>query len=109
MNLRAPPLHAAKPGHLPLGKLMNGDFQLTEHLVVGQLADDILRDVLVFQPIINKVIRLHATVKQAPYLLHHAIVETLPQSGRDLPSSLFPVDVHTDDKRGHRRHLSQAP
>jgi len=39
--------HASEPGHLALGKLMDGDFQLAEHLFLGQLADNVLRDKLV--------------------------------------------------------------
>ena len=41
MNRTAPALHAAKPRHLAFGKLMNGRFELHNHLVVGQLADEV--------------------------------------------------------------------
>ena len=47
MNGESAPLHAPEPSHLALGKLVNGNFQLAEHLFVGGLADDELCDELI--------------------------------------------------------------
>ena len=43
--------HATEPGHLALGKLVDGYLQLAVHLVVGQLADAVEGDVLVLQAV----------------------------------------------------------
>ena len=52
MDLNAFAFHSAEPGHLTLGKLMDGSGQLNTKLVIGDFAKDILSDELVFQTII---------------------------------------------------------
>ena len=75
-------LHAAEPRHLALGKLVDGNLQLTHHLVVTEFSDDVLCDVFILQAIVGEVFGLDAAVKQTAHLLHHAMVETL-MHGRD--------------------------
>ena len=48
MDGEATALHATEPGHLALGKLVDGYLQALEHLVVRGLANEILRDELIF-------------------------------------------------------------
>ena len=45
------PFHTAEPCHLAFGKLVDGGFELVEHLVVGQLSDDVQGEVFVFQSV----------------------------------------------------------
>ena len=54
-------LHASKPGHLTLCKLMYGDFQLTKHFVEGQFANQMQRQVFVFKSVINQVLGLNTS------------------------------------------------
>ena len=62
MDLKAPTFHASEPSHLPLGKLMDGDFKPREHLVVGQLPCQIFRYELIFETVIDEVFRRDALV-----------------------------------------------
>ena len=48
---RLPP----EPGHLAFGKLVDVYFQLAEHFIIGQLANDVKCQILVFQSVVNEV------------------------------------------------------
>ena len=51
--------HSTEPGHLPLGKLVNGGGELRAHLVVGQFPYDVLGDELVFESVVDEVFRCY--------------------------------------------------
>ena len=68
-------LHAAEPGHLALGKLVDGYLQLAEHFVVGQLADAIEGDVLVLQTVADETLGGDG-LQERLHLLYHAFLQT---------------------------------
>ena len=86
---------------------MDGNLQLTHHLVVTEFSDDVLCDVFILQAIVGEVFGLDAAVKQTAHLLHHAMVETLMQTGGDAAAALVAVDGYADDDTVDRRHLPQ--
>ena len=90
------PLHSAEPCHLTLCELMDGNLQLTYHLLVTQLSDDIECEVFVFKTIINQILWRHPRIYQPANLLHHTVVETLSQTLADAGSSQVAVDVESD-------------
>ena len=53
MNLYSISFHTAEPGHLALGKLMDGITQGHHHILVGLLAQDILGNELIFKAVIE--------------------------------------------------------
>ena len=79
-------LHAAEPGHLALGKLVDGNLQLAEHLVVGQLADAIKGDVLVLQTVADETLGGDG-LQERLHLLYHAFLQTGLQAACYLLSS----------------------
>ncbi|CCY02519.1 unknown [Prevotella sp. CAG:924] len=105
MDHRSAPFHTAKPCHLTLGELVDGDLQLTEHLIVGETPDDILRHIFILETIVDKILWRDAPLYQASYLVDHAIVEPLSQTRRDLSPALITVDLHADDKTLGCLHL----
>ena len=98
MNGKASSLHSPEPGHLAFGKLMDGYFQLAEHFVVGQLADDVKCQVFVFQSIVDKVVRMNALGYQPTYFVYHPFVQSLAQATGDFLTPKLPVYVYTDDE-----------
>ena len=95
MDGEAASLHAAEPGHLALGKLVDGNLQPAEHLVVSQTANDVLRQEFILQAIINKVIGGDALVEQCPHLVDHALFQSGFQTTRNLLPAQLAVDVDT--------------
>ena len=67
------PLHASEPGHLAFGKLVDGNFQSAEHLVVAQLPGRIFSDIFVLQPIVGQVLSCNALSQQTAHLVDHAL------------------------------------
>ena len=55
MNPYAFAFHAAEPGHLALGELMDRGRELGAHFVEGEFADDMLRHEFVLESIIYEV------------------------------------------------------
>ena len=62
-------LHAAKPGHLALGELVDGVGEEGAHLVVAEDAEDVLRHEFVFQTVIDQVFGGDAGGEQAADLV----------------------------------------
>ena len=91
-------LHASEPSHLALGKLMDGCFELEEHLVVRDFANGILSQELVLQAIVNQVFGRYSFCQQAPHLVHHTFIQTLLKATGDFLTTQFTVDVHTDNQ-----------
>ena len=52
MDGKTAPLHAAEPGHLALGELVDGIGKEDVHLVVGEFPQHILRDEFVFKAVV---------------------------------------------------------
>ena len=101
MDGKSTPFHTAEPGHLAFGKLVDGCFQLREHLFIGQLADEIKCQILVFQSVIDEVIRLDALLYQKAHFVYHSFFQALVQAAGDFLPTQFPVDVHTYDETVH--------
>jgi len=76
MNGEASTLHATEPRHLPFGKLMDGNLQARKHLVVGGLANDIFRQVFIFQAVIDKVVGRYSLGQQPFDLINHTLFQT---------------------------------
>ena len=91
-------LHAAEPRHLALGKLVDGNLQALEHLVVGETAHEVLGDELLLQAVIDEVVGRDALSEQSPDLLYHALVQTGLQAAGDLLATGLTVDIDTNDK-----------
>ena len=60
MDSKASSFHPPEPGHLAFGKLVDGYFQLAEHFIIGQLANDVKCQILVFQSVVNEVVGTNA-------------------------------------------------
>ena len=71
--------HATEPGHLALGKLVDGYLELAVHLVVGQLADAVEGDVLVLQAVAYEALGRDG-LQQGLHFLYHAFLQTGLQS-----------------------------
>ena len=76
-------LHAAKPRHLPFGKLVDGRFEAIEHCGVVYLAGDVECDIFVFQAIIDERLCRYTFVEQVSDFVDHTAVEALFESGGD--------------------------
>ena len=96
VDTESPSFHASEPRHLTLRKLMDGNLQLSEHLVVSEVSDDIFGDELILQTILYKVFGLYALPYQPSYLVSHAFVQTCLQATGDLLTTQFAVDVNAD-------------
>ena len=99
MDRGAALFHAAEPGHLALGELVDGDFQLAEHLFLGQLVDDVLGDEFVFQTVVYQVLGVDAlVVDEAAHLVDHALIKAGPQAAADAFTTRVTVHLHADDQ-----------
>ena len=88
-------LHAAKPSHLALGKLVDGCFQLLHHFVIRQLTSAMEGEELVFQTIIDEIFGWNAFIEEALHFCHHAIFETLVQTLGDALATHFTIEGQT--------------
>ena len=103
---KSAPFHAPEPGHLTLGKLVNGDFQERRHFVEGVFAQNVFSQIFIFEAIVNQVFRGNPLVEKAPYFIDHAGIETCPEAGGNAFAAQFPVDVYTDNIAVERRVLT---
>ena len=103
MDGEATALHATEPGHLALGKLVDGYLQALEHLVVGKPAHQILRDKLILQSVVDEVVSRDALMKQPLNLVNHALFQAGLQSAGNLLATSLAVDAHTNT-RGRCSH-----
>ena len=78
---------------------MDGNLQPLEHLVVRQLAHEVLRHELILQTIVDEVVGRNALSQQAPHLFYHAFFQTGLQSTGNLLATCLTVDVDTNDER----------
>ena len=99
-------LHPSEPGHLALGKLVDGDLQPREHLVVREPAGKILRHELILQPIVEQVVCRNAFIEQRLHLVHHPVFESHLQPAGNLLPAQFTIDVDADDDSIHRRQFA---
>ena len=95
MNRKSSALHATKPRHLPLSKLMDGNLQPLEHLAECRLADDVLRHIFIFQTVVDKVFSRNATIEQCTNLINHAFVEALAKTTANLFTPCLTADAYT--------------
>ncbi len=77
MDGGAASFHVAKPRHLALRETPDLSIETLIHLVVGALALEIERYILVFEAIAEQAWNRHAAINKALHLLHHATCETL--------------------------------
>ena len=102
MDVEAAFLHAAEPGHLALGELVDGGFELTDHLVVGELAGEVEGEELVLQAVIDQVLGWDvALVEQATYFIDHTGIEALTQTAGDTLTAHLTIDLCAYDETGH--------
>ena len=87
---------------------MNGRFELHNHLVVGQLADEVKGHELIFQPIVNQIVGSDALVEQTLHLIEHAVGEPLAQARTDARPSRVAIDRQTDVERLHHRKITAS-
>ena len=93
-------LHTTEPRHLALGKLMDGNFETREHLVVSETTRDVFGDELVFQAVLDEVFGRNALSQQAFDFANHSFLQTSFQTTGNLLSTQFTVDIHTNNKDG---------
>ena len=98
MNRKAPSLHASEPRHLPFGKLVDGNLQAAEHLVVGGLPGDVFGDELILQSVVDEILGGDALGQQTAHLVNHAFLEAGLQTAGNLRPALLAVDIDTDNK-----------
>ena len=77
---------------------MDGDFELAEHLFLGQLADDMLGDEFVLQTVVDEVLGVDTLVDEASHLVNHSLVEAGTQAAADAFATGVTVHFHTDDQ-----------
>ena len=65
MDAHAVAFHPAEPGHLALGKLVDGVSQGNDHIVVTELPQHILCNKLIFKAVVDEVIGRNSAVQQA--------------------------------------------
>lgn len=99
-HLYAAALHPSEPGHLPLGKLVNSDLEVADQLLIRPLADDVLGHILVFQSVVDELLRSHL-LQEPLYLLDHALLQTAPQASRYACSPDFARDIDAKDRTPH--------
>ena len=102
----ASPLHSPEPRHLPFGELVYGDFELGEHLLIGDFPDDILGDELILQSVIDEVFGLHTVGNELSHLVDHPPFEAVVQAPGDACPSLLARDIHPHYERWHGRHIA---
>lgn len=105
MDGEAAALHAPKPGHLSFGKLVDGDLQAAEHLVVGGAAEGVFGDKLILQTVVDQILG-RDRLEQTFYLLYHSFLQSLAQTARDACASRLPIDPCADDGGGDGWHLA---
>ena len=97
--------HAPEPGHLSLGKLMDGNLQLTYHLVIRQIAKDVERKIFVFKTVVEQVFG-RDFLKQSPDLVDHTLLQTFVEPVGNLQAPQIAVDVHAYRKTTELRELA---
>ena len=107
MYLGSASFHTPEPCHLSLGKLMDGNLELVEHLLIRELADDMERKVLVLQSVVDEIVGLQASVKQSSHLVDHASFKTFIESLGNTFAPHITVDVDADNQTLHRRITSE--
>ena len=105
MNGKTSALHTTEPGHLPFGKLMNGDFQSSQHLLIRSFSYHIFCDKLVFQPVIQQVFCRNTTIEESLDFLYHPILQTLFQTAGDFITAGITVDTYSYHQRINRRQF----
>ena len=88
MDFDAVAFHAAEPGHLAFGKLMDGVAQGNLHVLVGEFSQDVLRYKLVLKAVLDKVLR-RDRFQQAADFLHQTFLQALFQPPVDARHTLF--------------------
>lgn len=96
-NMVSATLHASKPRHLPLGKLMDGCFQTVLHLLPRHMSRHIKSQILIFKTIIDKIVGRNARIEQTPHLVDHPLVKSGAQPAGYAFSPLLTSYSHTDN------------
>jgi hypothetical protein len=78
MDDRTVPFHAAKPGLLTLGEVVDGAVQLLEQVVPGQPSLEVPRHIAVFQAVILQPIPGDAFGMEPRHLLDEPSAQSLP-------------------------------
>ena len=105
MYLEASALHTPEPGHLALGKLVDGNLEALGHLVVGGHARQILRQEFILQSIIYKVVGRDTLVEKRFHLVDHPLFETGFQATGNLRATRLTIDVKADNQTLNRRQF----
>ena len=96
MDADAVAFHAAEPGHLAFGELVDGVGEEDVHLVVGEFPKHILRNELVFKAVPEEVVGRDAAFEEALDFLDEAILEALVQAAVDAGDALLAGDEGAD-------------
>ena len=83
MDVKSFPLHLPEPGHLTLGKLVDGNIQTLKHRIIIHLALYIQGQKFIFQAVANQLVLAHTLVNQCLHFFHHAALQTLFQTAGD--------------------------
>ena len=75
MDLYAVLFHPAEPGHLPLGKLVDGVAQEEAHLFVAEYAQHVLGYELVLNTVVHEVLGPDTAVKQVSDFFDEAALQ----------------------------------
>ena len=98
-------LHSSEPGHLALGKLVDGNFEFGKHFLITHFSNQMQRQVFVFQSVIGELFGCQALVKQALHLVQHAIFEPLFQPFGNSFTPVFPVVFYANHQAVNFRHI----
>ena len=98
MDADAVALHAAEPGHLALGELVDGVPEEDVHLLVGQLPQKILRNEFILKTVPEQVFGRDTAVQEALDLFDETVFQALVQPAVDAGDALLAGDEGADVK-----------
>ena len=96
MDADAVAFHAAEPGHLALGELMDGVREQDMHLIIGEFSQYILRNELILKTVPDQVLGRDAAVQEALDFLDKAVFQPLVQAAVDAGDAFLAGDEGAD-------------
>ena len=100
-DLHSVALHAAEPSHLALGKAAYVGEEVAEELFLGALAQEVARDVSVFEAVAHQTLGADATVEQALHFGGHALFHACTQAALNAVDHLLARQHKAEDEVAH--------
>ena len=88
--------HAAEPGHLALGELVDGVGEEDAHFVVGEFSQHILRNEFVFEAVPEEVVGGDAAGQETLDFFDETVFQAFVQAAVDTRDAFFACDEGAD-------------